>query len=194
MRLADKIREFVYKEYVQPARERGDQTVTFRAGDVHEQMDLKSRLPAVCAAVDTNKFREKYQVRLVKREGPANAANAFFTFALMPGTVEWEGHKESVLPLAAVGPLDDIMAQLRAGKVADSLIRLRQHIEKNLRERAVAQGVRLGRRSSAGHVLNVLRRRGAIPDDAFYNLRNALDACNKAAHSVKVSKDEAEWA
>ena len=46
MTLADRIREFVNEHYVQPARKRGNQTFIIRAGDVHDDMGLDSRLPA----------------------------------------------------------------------------------------------------------------------------------------------------
>lgn len=47
---ADDIRTFCIEHFVEPARSRGEHTVTLRAGDVHRQMDLTQRLPAVCAA------------------------------------------------------------------------------------------------------------------------------------------------
>lgn len=78
--LADRIREFVFREYIKPTRERGERTITVRAGDVHKQMGLSNRMPAVCGAIATAKFQDKYLVQLVNREGPAQGANVFFTF------------------------------------------------------------------------------------------------------------------
>jgi len=80
MKLSDRIREFVFQEFIKPARERGEGTVTIRAGDVHSMMGLSDRIPAVCSALGTNKFQEMYQVRLIDRKGPTNASNVFFTF------------------------------------------------------------------------------------------------------------------
>jgi hypothetical protein len=37
MALADEIRDFAYKRYIQPARQRGERQVTIRAGDVHKE-------------------------------------------------------------------------------------------------------------------------------------------------------------
>lgn len=51
-----------------------------RAGDVHERMGLLGRMPAVCGAIGTQKFQEKYDVRLVERKGPTQGANVYFTF------------------------------------------------------------------------------------------------------------------
>lgn len=78
--LADEIREFVFQKYIEPARKQGERTVTVRAGDVHEQMRLSGRMPAVCGAIGTQKFQETYGVRQVKREGHTQGANVFFTF------------------------------------------------------------------------------------------------------------------
>lgn len=83
MTLADEIRAFTYENYIRPARERGERTVIIRAGDVHNAMGLKSRMPAVCGAIGTKKFLNQYNLRLVDREGPTCGANVFFTFQIL---------------------------------------------------------------------------------------------------------------
>ncbi len=82
MLLADEVREFVFKNYVEPTRNRGGQTVDVRAGDVHDRMRLKNRMPAVCGAIGTIKFEERYGVRLVNRDGPTNGSDVVFTFRM----------------------------------------------------------------------------------------------------------------
>ncbi len=82
MSLSDEIRKYVFIKYIQPAQEKGEKQVKVRAGDVHREMGLRSRIPAVCAALGTDKFQNNCNVRLMKREGPSNAANLFFTFEL----------------------------------------------------------------------------------------------------------------
>lgn len=74
--LADEIRRFVFREYIEPARLRGEHEVTIRAGDVHDRMGLVSRMPAVCGAIGADKFQDEYRVRLINRKGPNNGANA----------------------------------------------------------------------------------------------------------------------
>jgi hypothetical protein len=78
--LADEIREFVYEFYIVPARKQGAARVTVRAGDIHKRMGLSGRMPAVCGAIETQKFQEKYDVRLVERKGPKQGANVYFIF------------------------------------------------------------------------------------------------------------------
>ena len=82
MALADGIREFADEHYIQPARERGDRQFTIRAGDLHDDMGLHARLPAVSAALGANKFEDAYAVRRVSIEGPLNGANCLLTFEI----------------------------------------------------------------------------------------------------------------
>jgi len=78
--LADQIRDFAFRRYIEPARKQGQKTVTIRAGDVHSEMRLGQRMPAVCGALGTDKFQAEYQVELIDRKGPNQGANVFFTF------------------------------------------------------------------------------------------------------------------
>lgn len=79
---ADEIREFVYRNYIEPARKKRKSTVTVRAGDVHVKMGLKSRIPAVCGAIGTDRFQQDHDIQLIKRDGPTNGANVYFTFTV----------------------------------------------------------------------------------------------------------------
>ena len=82
MAQADSIRDFANEHYIQPARERGERQVTIRAGDLHDDMRLPGRLPAITGALGANKFCTEYGVRRVSVEGPINGANCFWTFEL----------------------------------------------------------------------------------------------------------------
>lgn len=76
MRLADRIRLYVRQELIGPAREAGHPQLRVRAGDVHKAMGLDNRMPAVCGALDAQKFYEEAGVRLIRRSGPRQGANA----------------------------------------------------------------------------------------------------------------------
>jgi len=82
MSLADEVRGFVYERYIKPAREKGAKMVTLRAGDVHEAMGLKGKIPTVCGALGSNKFLKQHSLRLAKREGPSCGINVCFTYEL----------------------------------------------------------------------------------------------------------------
>lgn len=83
MTLADEIRAFAYERCLKTAREGGIKTVTVRAGDVHDEMGLKDKIPSVCGALGTKKFLKQYNLRLVKREGPSCSANVYFTYEIL---------------------------------------------------------------------------------------------------------------
>jgi PHD/YefM family antitoxin component YafN of YafNO toxin-antitoxin module len=77
--LAARIRGFVYERYVVPARAAGHDEVVVRTGDVHREMGLVSRIPAVCSALGAT-FEKDYRVALQSRSGPAIGANVFLRF------------------------------------------------------------------------------------------------------------------
>jgi mRNA-degrading endonuclease RelE of RelBE toxin-antitoxin system len=79
--LADRIREFVHRKHVSPARNAGRFEIEIRAGDIHRNMGLRNRMPAVCAALGP-KFEKQYRVRLLCRRGPRAGANVFLRFQI----------------------------------------------------------------------------------------------------------------
>jgi hypothetical protein len=79
---ADEVRKFAKTRYILPARKKGEKRVSFSAKDIHEGMDLLSRYPMVCGAMDSKKFREFARVELTKREGPQQGATARWTFKI----------------------------------------------------------------------------------------------------------------
>jgi 5-methylcytosine-specific restriction enzyme B len=80
--LAERIRTHANTAFIAPARRAGRTEVTIVAGDVHKDMKLLSRMPAVCAALDTQKFQEDYDVVLSSRSGPAQSSTATWRFSL----------------------------------------------------------------------------------------------------------------
>jgi hypothetical protein len=82
--VADDVRYFTYERFIKPAREEGSETVTVRAGDVHEEMGLKGKLPSVCGALGTKKFLKQHNLSLERREGPSCGADVYFTYRIEP--------------------------------------------------------------------------------------------------------------
>ena len=82
MRPSDEVREYCRSHYIEPARERGDATVTIRSGDVHSALGYRNRYPLVVAAIGTQKFEEANGISRLSVEGPLNGASTLFTFAL----------------------------------------------------------------------------------------------------------------
>jgi hypothetical protein len=81
---SDDIRQFVRDEYVVPARADGKSEFIVRAGDVHTAMKLTSQMPQVVSAIGANKFEPYARVKRLRRDGPQNGANLFFTFRVLP--------------------------------------------------------------------------------------------------------------
>ena len=84
MSYADEVRAYCAKYIVEPARTRGEKEVVIRAGDIHEAMAYKNRLPLVCSALGTAIFEETYRVRRKSVEGPLNGSNTLFRFTVIP--------------------------------------------------------------------------------------------------------------
>lgn len=79
---ADRVREYCKTQFIDPARTRGEVTVSIRAGDVHSALAFKNRLPLVCSALGTTTFERVAKVERIAIEGPTNGANAVFKFRL----------------------------------------------------------------------------------------------------------------
>jgi len=79
---AHKVREYCKTQLIDPARARGDTTVSIRAGDIHKALGFKNRLPLICSALGANAFEKLARVQRISLEGPTNGANAVFTFRL----------------------------------------------------------------------------------------------------------------
>jgi hypothetical protein len=82
MTQADQIRQFVYKQRIVPARSAGLKEVTVRAGDIHKEMGLFSKMPSVCSVLDGRKLCDLAFLSITHRRGPPNGANVFITFNL----------------------------------------------------------------------------------------------------------------
>ena len=84
---ADKVRQYVVKEYIRPAQVRGERTVSITAGDVHRALGLKNRIALVCTALRAARFQSENHVRLKDVSGPPSGMSTTvkFTFEIIPG-------------------------------------------------------------------------------------------------------------
>jgi hypothetical protein len=81
-RRAEAIRRYVLAEIIEPARHTGQRSVQVSAGDVHDAMGLRNRVPAVCGPLDADKFQDLAGVTLVERTGPPQGRTAEWVFRL----------------------------------------------------------------------------------------------------------------
>jgi len=79
---AEEIRQFVDITYFKPARRAAKRRVTVVALNVHNDMRLDNRMPAVCSALDAKIVEAKYGVSLIKRSGPRQSSTATWVFEI----------------------------------------------------------------------------------------------------------------
>ena len=77
---SDRIRQYVFDQYVVTSRKQQSEKVTVRAGDVAEAMHIKTLIPLVCGALQTEKFQSQFGISLLERTGPKRGPNTLFTF------------------------------------------------------------------------------------------------------------------
>ena len=81
MSFADDARAYAYERYIRPARQRGENTVTIHARDVHDGLRYSQRFPLVCTALGSLKFQTEYGLTLSKLHGPIQSSTTAFTFS-----------------------------------------------------------------------------------------------------------------
>jgi hypothetical protein len=78
--IAEQIRDYVRREYIEPARRSKQGFVRVVAGDVHRAVRLHNRVPLVCQALRGKKFLEENRMTLEKWEGPQSGLSTTVTF------------------------------------------------------------------------------------------------------------------
>ncbi len=104
MGLVDDIRRYVFQYYIKPAVDRGWDSITLRAGNIHREMHLYSRMPTVCTALGSSKSIEVFnmwlrelgysvRVRLSSVNTPPSGygANSYYTYSFIKEPDEREG-------------------------------------------------------------------------------------------------------
>ena len=79
---AGRIRQYALKHFVEPARERGEASVTIRAGDLHNALGLSNAHANVCQALRGRLFRNLAGVGEPTVTGPENSSTTTFVFNL----------------------------------------------------------------------------------------------------------------
>ncbi len=81
---ADELRSYVNRVFIEPARKSGKTSVQVVSGDIHKDMELGNRMPAVCSALDAKKFENEYRVLKSRRDGPKQSSTVSWLFAIQP--------------------------------------------------------------------------------------------------------------
>jgi len=67
---AEAIRMYALREYIEPARKKGERRARIIAGDVHRGMRLRNRVPNVCSVLGSRTFLEKNGLVIEEVSGP----------------------------------------------------------------------------------------------------------------------------
>jgi hypothetical protein len=83
---SDRVRQYVRRTYLDPARRKGDKQVRVVAGDVHAGLDLRNRIPLVCNALRSRALQRAGNVRIVGDEGPPSgqSTTVAITYEILP--------------------------------------------------------------------------------------------------------------
>jgi len=79
---AKRIRAYVNDAFIEPARRAGVDETSVTAADVHKDLRLHNRMPAVCSAIDSKKFQDQFGVGVRQRTGPPQGGTVTWVFSL----------------------------------------------------------------------------------------------------------------
>jgi hypothetical protein len=79
---SDRVRDYVKRKYVDPAKKAGKKSLSIRAGDIHKELGFTRRIPVVCSALRSRKFQNKCDIKLAYIDGHNNTTTAKFTYRL----------------------------------------------------------------------------------------------------------------
>ena len=101
---ADRIRQYVLQRYIEPARQRGDPSVTIVVGPLNNEMGLNMAWPNICQALEGRKFLKLAKVPAPIAEGPKQSTTRKLTFALSEGAIAVAEVKPDPQNLILYGP------------------------------------------------------------------------------------------
>jgi 5-methylcytosine-specific restriction protein B len=118
MKNADRIRLHGKERYVLAARARGDSRFSIPVRDVVNALGLKGRVPAVCSALETDKFLDHNHLRLVDKIGPESgqSTTVVYTYEFIDEELVPLGKREEDAWARMRGSLKDIFSQLGGGE------------------------------------------------------------------------------
>ena len=92
------------QRYIEPARQRGDPSVTIVVGPLNNEMGLNMAWPNICQALEGRKFLKLAKVPAPIAEGPKQSTTRKLTFALSEGAIAVAEVKPDPQNLILYGP------------------------------------------------------------------------------------------
>ena len=78
--VSDSVRQHATNTYVRPAQRRGGQIFSINVGEVHRAVALRNRVPLVCQALESEKFLQANELKLISRTGPPSGQSTTVTY------------------------------------------------------------------------------------------------------------------
>ena len=113
--VSDSVRHHATDVYVRPAQRRGGRTVTINVGEVHRAVALRNRVPLVCQALESNKFLQANDLRLLSKTGPPSGQSTTVTYTYEFISKKPPSPKEDPWPRLR-GALKDAFTELGGGE------------------------------------------------------------------------------
>lgn len=101
---ADRIRACALTNYIAPARDRGDASVTIVAGKLHNEIGLSQAWANVCQALRGSRFLDYASVQAPDESGPAASTTTAFTYHFRKATMPISQPTAATTNLILYGP------------------------------------------------------------------------------------------
>jgi len=100
----ERVREWILKQIILPARERGDRIVSVTAGQVHKQLGFQNRVPLVCQALRSKRLLEQNHLVLKEISGPPSkqSTTVKFTYEIASGDTPTPSERSPLWDLAGI--------------------------------------------------------------------------------------------
>jgi len=83
MSSANDIRNYCIEHYINSARINNIKNIIIRAGNVHNEMNYKDRMPLICSTLGSLKFEKEANIKRISITGPSNGANTLFEYDIL---------------------------------------------------------------------------------------------------------------
>jgi len=113
--VSDEVRQYATDKYVRPTQRRGEHSLSINVGEVHRAVALRNRVPLVCQALESEKFLQANELKLISKTGPPSGQSTTVTYTYEFVEAGPASPKED--PWGRLrGALKDVFAQLGGGE------------------------------------------------------------------------------
>jgi hypothetical protein len=113
--VSDEVRKYATDKYVRPTQRRGERSLSINVGEVHRAVALRNRVPLVCQALESEKFLQANELKLISKTGPPSGQSTTVTYTYEFIDTKPASSRED--PWARLrGALKDVFAELGSGE------------------------------------------------------------------------------